>query len=84
MVRQDGSNGTIPHCSHHHEISADEMAIHIRRMQESCPPLFSDELYGINAQEWTYVMAQNFQALRIPKAARVAIACLFLWGILAQ
>ena len=26
------------------------MATHIQRMQESCPPLFSDELYGLNAQ----------------------------------
>ena len=84
MVRQEGSNGTPPECSRHREISGDEMATHIRRIRDSCPPLFSDELYGLNAQEWTYVMAQNFRALRIPKAVRVTIACMFLRGIPAQ
>ena len=53
-------------------------------MRESCLPLFSDELYGLNAQEWTFVMAQNFRALCIPKAARILIACMFLRGIPTQ
>ena len=71
LGHQNGSTSTLPQVSSRKELGSNEIATHIRRIRESNPPLFSDDLYGLSAQEWTTVMSQKFRALHISKSLRV-------------
>ena len=75
---QGGSNSEVPEVSSRYVPSPNDIAIHIRRVRESAPPLFSATIDSIFVEDWTRVMAQNFKALSIPKSLKVKIACMFL------
>ena len=57
LSRQSVLVETLLEVSSRREIGSDEIATHIRRMRESCPPLLSDDLYGPSVQEWTTLMS---------------------------
>ena len=77
---QNGSNGEAPEVNSRYEIPPNDIAVHIRRMRESAPPLFSTSIDSIYVEDWTRVTSQNFRALSIPKNLKVTIACIFLRG----
>ena len=77
---QDGSNSEVSDVSSHYVPSLDDIAVHIRRVRESAPPLFSATVGSIFVEDWTRIMSQNLKILSIPKNLKVRIACLFLRG----
>ena len=60
--------------------SPDDIAMHIRRVRESAPLLFSAKVGSIFVECWTRVMSQNYKALSIPKSLKVKIAYMFFKG----
>ena len=60
--------------------SPDNIAVHIRLVRESAPPLFSATVGSIFVEDWTRVMSQNLRALSISKNLKVMVACMFLRG----
>ena len=77
---QGGSNSEVPEVSSRYVLSLDDIAIHIRRVRKSAPPLFSATIGSIFIEDWTRVMSQNLNVFSIPKSLKVRIACLFLRG----
>ena len=73
-----GSNREASEVSSRYVASLDDIAVHIRRVRESTPPLFSATVSSIFMDDWTRVMSQNLRALSIPKSLKVTIACMFL------
>ena len=82
MRSQSGSNREAPEVTSHYVPSPNDIAIQIRRVRESDPPLFSTTIDSIFVEDWTRVMSQNFKALS-PKSLKVKIVCMFLRGELA-
>ena len=60
--------------------SPDDIAVYIRRVRESAPPLFSATVGSIFVEDWTRVMSQNFRTVFVPKSLKVKIAYMFLRG----
>ena len=77
---QGGSNNEVPEVSSRYVPSPDDIAVHIRRVRESDPPLFLATVGSILVEYWTRVMSQNLKVLSVPKSLKVRIACLFLRG----
>ena len=77
---QGGSNSEVPKVSCRYVPSLDDIAVHIRRVRESAPPLFSATIGSIFVEDWTKVMSQNLKLLFVPKSLKVRIACLFSRG----
>ena len=77
---QGGSNSEVPKVSSLYVPSLDDLVVHIRRVRESAPPLFSATLGFIFVEDWTRVMSLNLKVLSVPKSLKVRIACLFLRG----
>ena len=77
---QVGSNSEVPEVSSRYVPSLDDLAIHIRRVRESTPPLFSATVGSIFVEDWTRVMSLNLKVLAVPNGLKVRIACLFLRG----
>ena len=75
---QDGSNRKAPEVTSRYVPSLDDIAIQIRQVKESAPPLFLATVGSIFVEDWTRVMLQNFKALSVPKSLKVKIACMFL------
>ena len=57
---QGGSNSEVPKISSRYVSSPDDTAMHIRRVRESAPLLFSAKVGSIFVENWTSVMSQNF------------------------
>ena len=76
----DGSNRETLKVSSRYVPSLDDIAMHIRRVRESGPPLFLAIVGSIFVEDWTRVMSQNFKALSIAKSLKVEIACMFFKG----
>ena len=77
---QGGSNSEVPEVSSRYVPSLDDIAVHIRRVRESTPPLFSATVGSIFVEDWTRIMSQNLKMLSVPKSLKVRIASLFLRG----
>ena len=77
---QGGSNSKVPKVSSHYVSSLDDLAVHIRLVRESAPPLFSVTVSSIFVEDWTRVMSLNLKVLSVPKSLKVRITCLFLRG----
>ena len=77
---QGGSNSDVPEVSSRYVPSPDDITMHIRRVRESAPPLFSATVSSIFVEDWTRVMSQNLKVLFVPKSLKVRIACMFLRG----
>ena len=60
--------------------SLDDLAVHIRQVRESAPPLFSTIIGSIFVEDWTRVMSLNLNVLSVPKSLKVRITCLFMRG----
>ena len=75
-----GSNEEVPEVNNSCEISTNNIAVHIKQMRESAPPLFLATIGYIDVEDWTRVMSQNFRDLSMPKNLKVNIACIFLRG----
>ena len=75
-----GSNKEVPEVSSRYMASLDDIAVHIKLVKESAPPLFSATVDSIFVEDWTRVMSQNFRTLSVPKNLKVTIACMFLRG----
>ena len=73
----DGSNRKTLEVSSRYIPSLDDMAMHIRRVKESAPLLFSAIVGSIFVEDWTEVTPQNFKALSIPRSLKVKIAYMF-------
>ena len=54
---QGGSNSEVPEVSSHYLPSSDDIAMHIKRVRESIPPLFSATVSSIFVEDWTRVMS---------------------------
>ena len=74
------SNSEVPEGSSRYVPSLDGLAVHIRRVRKSAPPLFSATVGFIFVEDWTRVMSLNLKVLSIPKSLKVRITCLFLIG----
>ena len=48
--------------------SPDDIAMYVRRVKESTPPLFSTTVGSIFVECSTRVMSQSFKALSVPKS----------------
>ena len=77
---QGGSNREAPEVSSHYVASSDDIAIHVRWVRESAPPLFSTTIGSTFVEDWTKVMSQNLRALSVPRNLKVMIAWMFLRG----
>ena len=73
LGRQSGSNGEASEVNRHYEISPDDIAVHIRRMRESVPPLFSATIGSIYVEDWTRIMSQNFRLLSVSKKSNYSL-----------
>ena len=74
------SDSEAPEVSSRYVPSPVDIAIHIRRVRESAPSLFSATVSSIFVEDWTRVMPQNFKAFFVPKSLKIKIACMFLRG----
>ena len=70
VISQGGSNRKAPEVTSCYVPSPDDIAIQIRRVRESAPPLFSATVDSIFVEGWTRVMSQSFKALSIPKSLK--------------
>ena len=77
---QGGSNREALEVSSRYVVPSDDIAVHIRWMRESTPPLFSATVGFIFVEDWTRIMSQNLRALSVPKNLKVTITCMFLRG----
>ena len=77
---QGGSNSEVPEVSSRYVPFLDDLPVHIRRVRESTPPLFSATVGSIFVEDWTRLMSLNLKVLSVPKSLKVRIACLFLRG----
>ena len=75
---QGGSNSEVPEVSSRYVPYSDDIVVHIRRVREFAPLLFSATVGSIFVEDWTRVMSQNLKVLSVPKSLKVRIACLFL------
>ena len=73
-------NSEILEVSSRYVPSSDDIALYIRRVRESAPPLFTVVAGSIFVEDWTRVMSQNFKALSIPRSVNVKMACMFFRG----
>ena len=48
--------------------------------EKSNPPVFTNDIYSMSAEQWTIVMSHNFIALFISRSLILAIVCMFLRG----
>ena len=53
-----------------YEISPDEVAIHIKRMRESNPLVFSTSIDSLDVEECIIVMPQNLELFLYPRALK--------------
>ena len=53
----DGSNRGASEVSSLYVVSSDDIVVHIRRVRESAPPLFSTIVGSIFVEDWTRVMS---------------------------
>ena len=79
-VSQDGSNSEVLEVNSRYVPSLDDLAVHIRRVREFAPPLFSTTIGSIFVEDWARVMSLNLKFFSVPKSLKVKIACLFLRG----
>ena len=79
-VSQGGSNSEVPEVNSHYVPTLDDLAVHIKRVREFVPPLFSVTVGSIFVEDWTRVMSLNLKVLAVPKSLKVKVACLFLRG----
>ena len=77
---QGGSKIKVPEVSSRYVPSLDDIAVHIRRVRESTPPLFSATVGSMFVEDWTRFMSQNLKILSVPKSLKVRITCLFFRG----
>ena len=75
-----GSNREAPEDNSRYVSSPDDIAVYIRRVRESAPPLFSATIGSIFVKNWTKVMSQNLKALSVPKNLKVMITFMFFRG----
>ena len=61
-----GSNREVLKVSSRYVASPDDIAMHVRRVRESAPPLFLATVGSIFVEDWTRVMSQNLRALSVP------------------
>ena len=50
---QGGSNSEVPEVSSRYVPSLDNLVVHIKRVRESTPPLFSGTVGSIFVEDWT-------------------------------
>ena len=79
-VSQGGSNSEVPEVSSHYASSLDDLVVHIRRVRDSAPPLFSATVSSIFVEDWTRVTSLSLKFFSVPKSLKVKVACLFLRG----
>ena len=77
-VSQGDSNSEVPEVSSRYVPTLDDLAVHIKGVRESAPPLFSATVGSIFVKDWTRVMSLNLKFLFVPKSLKVKVACLFL------
>ena len=77
---QGGSNSEVPKVTSHYVSTLDDLAIHIRRVRDSAPPLFSATVGSIFVEDWTRVMSLSLKFFSVPKSLKVKVACLFFRG----
>ena len=80
-VRSQGClNSEVPEVSSHYVPFLDDIAMYIKQVRESNPPLFSTMVCSVFVEDWTRVKSHNFNALSIPKSIKVKIAYVFFRG----
>ena len=77
---QGGSNREVPKVTSRYVSSLDDLAVHVRWVRDSTPPLFSATVGSIFVEDWTRVMSLSLKFFSVPKSLKVKVACLFLRG----
>ena len=77
---QGGSNRETLEVSGFHVQSLDDIAMYVKWVTESAPPLFLAIVGLIFVGDWTEVMSHNYKFLSIPNSLRVEIAYMFMMG----
>ena len=79
-VSQGRSNSEVPEVTSRYVSTLDDLAVHIKLVRESAPPLFSPTVSSIFVEDWTRVMSLSLKFFSVPKSLKVKVACLFLRG----